>query len=116
MHIGATLLGHLNIQTTRGYVAMCDDDVFRHYLAHLNARRRLRPDDEYRDATSAEWDEFENTSTSAGRTRRMRTSLRHPLPARTRRHPMPHAVAIARSCSPHSPLPLSATERSSSQA
>lgn len=59
IHIGATLLGHLNIQTTRGYVAVFDEDVIRHYLAHLNERRQLRPNDEYRDATSDEWDEFE---------------------------------------------------------
>ncbi|MFD5469572.1 hypothetical protein [Streptomyces sp. NPDC127105] len=59
IHIGATLLGHLNIQTTRGYVAVFDEDVIRHYLAHLNERRPLRPDHEYRDVTSDEWDEFE---------------------------------------------------------
>ncbi|MFE2560797.1 tyrosine-type recombinase/integrase [Streptomyces sp. NPDC059352] len=58
IHIGATLLGHLNIQTTRGYVAVFDEDVIRHYLAHLNERRELRPDHEYRDVTSEEWDEF----------------------------------------------------------
>ncbi|MGW7296682.1 tyrosine-type recombinase/integrase [Streptomyces sp. NPDC054829] len=59
IHIGATLLGHLNIQTTRGYVAVFGEDVIRHYLAHLNERRQLRPDDEYRDSTSDEWGEFE---------------------------------------------------------
>ncbi|WP_345945452.1 tyrosine-type recombinase/integrase [Streptomyces albus subsp. chlorinus] len=59
IHIGATLLGHLNIQTTRGYVAVFDEDVIRHYLAHLNERRQLRPDHEYRDVTSDEWNEFE---------------------------------------------------------
>ncbi|WP_405407175.1 tyrosine-type recombinase/integrase [Streptomyces decoyicus] len=59
IHIGAMLLGHLNIQTTRGYVAVFDEDVIRHYLAHLNERRQLRPDHEYRDVTSDEWDEFE---------------------------------------------------------
>ncbi|XUL85520.1 tyrosine-type recombinase/integrase [Streptomyces galilaeus] len=59
IHIGATLLGHLNIQTTRGYVAVFDEDVIRHYLAHLNERRRLRPDHEYHDVTSDEWNEFE---------------------------------------------------------
>ncbi|MER6546790.1 tyrosine-type recombinase/integrase [Streptomyces sp. NPDC001250] len=59
IHIGATLLGHLNIQTTRGYVAVFDEDVTRHYLAHLNERRLLRPEDEYRDVTSDEWAEFE---------------------------------------------------------
>ncbi|MFE9238062.1 tyrosine-type recombinase/integrase [Streptomyces sp. NPDC007007] len=59
IHIGATLLGHLNIQTTRGYVAVFDEDVIRHYLAHLNERRQVRPDHEYRATSSDEWDEFE---------------------------------------------------------
>ncbi|WP_406336012.1 tyrosine-type recombinase/integrase [Streptomyces sp. NBC_00203] len=59
IHIGAMLLGHLNIQTTRGYLAVFDEDVIRHYLAHLNERRQLRPDHEYRAVTSDEWDEFE---------------------------------------------------------
>jgi hypothetical protein len=49
----------LKTQTTRGYVAVFDEDVIRHYLAHLNERRQLRPDHEYRDVTSDEWDEFE---------------------------------------------------------
>ncbi|MFJ9530822.1 tyrosine-type recombinase/integrase [Streptomyces cyaneofuscatus] len=30
IHIGAALLGHLNVQTTRGYVAVCDEDVIHH--------------------------------------------------------------------------------------
>jgi site-specific recombinase XerD len=60
IHIGAALLGHLNIQTTRGYVAVFDEDVIRHYLTHLNERRQLRPDHEYRDVTTDEWDQFED--------------------------------------------------------
>jgi len=31
IHIGAALLGHLNLQTTRGYVAVFNEDVVRHY-------------------------------------------------------------------------------------
>ncbi|BEL12875.1 site-specific integrase [Actinoplanes sichuanensis] len=59
IHIGAALLGHLNIQTTRGYVAVFDDDVVRHYQHYLQQRRTHRPADEYRDATATEWTEFE---------------------------------------------------------
>jgi hypothetical protein len=59
IHIGAALLGHLNIQTTRGYVAVFDEDVIRHYQAHLHQRRQIRPDDEYQPVTDAEWVEFE---------------------------------------------------------
>ncbi|MFJ8532320.1 hypothetical protein [Streptomyces sp. NPDC093591] len=59
IHIGAALLGHLNVQTTRGYVAVFDEDVIRHYQEHLEHRRQIRPTDEYRDTTSNEWAEFE---------------------------------------------------------
>ncbi|WP_218107610.1 tyrosine-type recombinase/integrase [Micromonospora peucetia] len=59
IHIGAALLGHLNIQTTRGYVAVFDDDVVRHYQQYLQQRRGYRPTEEYRDATVTEWDEFQ---------------------------------------------------------
>ncbi|WP_309115999.1 site-specific integrase [Saccharothrix sp.] len=59
IHIGAALLGHLNIQTTRGYVAVFNEDVVRHYVAFLADRRELRPVEEYRDTTREEWGEFE---------------------------------------------------------
>jgi hypothetical protein len=59
IHIGAALLGHLNLQTTRGYVAVFDEDVVRHYMAYLTERRQVRPAEEYREATTAEWEEFE---------------------------------------------------------
>jgi integrase len=59
IHIGAALLGHLNVQTTRGYVAVFDEDVIRHYQQFLHHRRAQRPAEEYRSATDAEWTEFE---------------------------------------------------------
>ncbi|MGS2807785.1 MULTISPECIES: tyrosine-type recombinase/integrase [Nocardia] len=59
IHIGAALLGHLDIQTTRGYVAVFDEDIVRHYVAFLDHRRELRPVEEYRDATTEEWAEFD---------------------------------------------------------
>ncbi|GAA2267225.1 site-specific integrase [Kitasatospora cystarginea] len=59
IHIGAALLGHLNVQTTRGYVAVFEEDVINHYQTHLQHRRAIRPEDEYRPATSEEWTEFE---------------------------------------------------------
>lgn len=59
IHIGAALLGHLNIQTTRGYVAVFDEDVVRHYQTHLQHRREIRPDEEYVPVTAEEWTEFE---------------------------------------------------------
>lgn len=59
IHIGAALLGHLNLETTRGYVAVFEEDLIRHYQTFLDRRRRLRPVEEYRPATDTEWAEFE---------------------------------------------------------
>jgi integrase len=39
IHIRAALLGHLNIQTTRGYVTVFNEDVVRHYQEYLERRR-----------------------------------------------------------------------------
>jgi integrase len=43
IHIGAALLGHVNLQTTRGYVAVFNEDVVRHYQGFLDRRRQARP-------------------------------------------------------------------------
>ncbi|MGW1554141.1 tyrosine-type recombinase/integrase [Streptomyces sp. NPDC002346] len=59
IHIGAALLGHMNLQTTRGYVAVFDEDVVHHYQEHLQQRRQIRPEGEYRNTTDEEWTEFE---------------------------------------------------------
>ena len=59
IHIGAALLGHLSLQTTRGYVAVFNEDVVRHYQEFINRRRQTRSADEYKSATDAEWSEFE---------------------------------------------------------
>ncbi|TDB96170.1 hypothetical protein [Actinomadura sp. 7K534] len=58
-HIGAALLRHPNIRTTRGHVAVIDEDVVTGYTAFLATRRAIRPHDEYHDATTEEWQEFE---------------------------------------------------------
>jgi site-specific recombinase XerC len=59
IHIGAALLGHLNLQTTRGYVAVFNEDLVRHYQEFLNRRRQTRSADEYKPVTDTEWPEFE---------------------------------------------------------
>ena len=59
IHIGARLLGHLNLQTTRGYVAVFSEDVVTHYQQYLEHRRSLRPRVEYVEVTEKEWEEFE---------------------------------------------------------
>lgn len=59
IHIGAALLGHLDIQTTHGYVTVFREDVVRHYQKHLAERRAARPAREYKSPTETEWAEFE---------------------------------------------------------
>jgi hypothetical protein len=59
IHIGAALLGHLNLETTRGYVAVFNEDVIRHYQSHLARRRAMRPPEEYQPVSDQEWTEFE---------------------------------------------------------
>ena len=58
IHIGAALLGQLNLGTTSGYVAVFNEDVIRD-RSHLARRRALRPTEEYRPVTNQEWTEFE---------------------------------------------------------
>ncbi len=58
IHIAAKLLGHLDLNTTRGYVAVYPEEVTRHYQAHLARRRIVRPAVEYHEPTAAEWDAF----------------------------------------------------------
>jgi integrase len=59
IHIGAALLGHMNLQTTQGYVAVFSEDVVAHYQQFLSHRRSLRPEGEYVEVAAQEWGEFE---------------------------------------------------------
>jgi integrase len=59
IHIAAKLLGHLDLNTTKGYVAVYPEQVVRHFQAHLVRRRAIRPSQEYREPTTQEWDGFE---------------------------------------------------------
>lgn len=58
LHIAAKLLGHSDLNTTRGYVAVYEDEVVRHYQTYLARRRAFRPPHEYREPSEAEWAEF----------------------------------------------------------
>jgi hypothetical protein len=58
IHIAAKLLGHESINTTQGYVAVYEQDVVDHHRAFIARRRTLRPSEEYREPTDAEWDGF----------------------------------------------------------
>ena len=57
--ISARRCSGTQLQTFHGYVTVFNEDVVRHYQSHLAKRRAMRPDREYRPATAAEWDEFE---------------------------------------------------------
>ncbi|MGW2279746.1 hypothetical protein [Streptomyces sp. NPDC001770] len=72
---------HLSTQTTRGRVAVFDEDIVCHYRAHLRERRRLRPDHEYRGITTEVRNEFEDTSAAEPREAR---AGRYPDVARAR--------------------------------
>ncbi|WP_214327577.1 tyrosine-type recombinase/integrase [Nonomuraea sediminis] len=58
IHIGAALLGHMDVRTTRGYVAVFDEDVISHYQEFLARRRAERPQEEYRKPTDEESSDF----------------------------------------------------------
>lgn len=59
LHIVSTLLGHLNLETTRGYTAVFPEQVIQAHHAFIERRRQTRPDHELRSATEVEWAEFE---------------------------------------------------------
>ncbi|WP_222123597.1 site-specific integrase [Cellulosimicrobium sp. TH-20] len=60
IHIAAKILGHNRLVTTQGYTAVFDDDLVRSYRAYLDTRRAVRPAEEYREPTDAEWTEFQH--------------------------------------------------------
>ncbi|NMN95851.1 tyrosine-type recombinase/integrase [Antrihabitans stalactiti] len=59
IHIVAKLLGHKTIDTTQAYTAIFDDELVRSYRSYLDARRTLRPEEEYREPSDEEWRDFE---------------------------------------------------------
>jgi integrase len=59
IHIAAKVLGHADINTTQAYTAVYQDDLIRAYRAFVDRRRAVRPADEYRQPTEAEWSEFQ---------------------------------------------------------
>jgi site-specific recombinase XerD len=57
-HIAQLLLGHKDINTTMGYKAVYPEEAINGHRAFIARRRSLRPSEEYRHPTDAEWDEF----------------------------------------------------------
>jgi hypothetical protein len=58
IHIAAKLLGHLDLNTTQGYIAVYPQEVIRHFRRFVDQRRARRPSEEYREPTDGEWAEF----------------------------------------------------------
>ena len=57
-HIAQVIAGHRDINVTMGYKAVYPDEAIQSHLAFLSRRRAMRPTDEYRVPTDAEWQEF----------------------------------------------------------
>jgi hypothetical protein len=57
-HIAQIIAGHHDINVTLGYKAVYPDEAIQAHLAFLARRRALRPTEEYRVPTDAEWAEF----------------------------------------------------------
>jgi integrase len=57
-HIAQIIAGHRDINVTLGYKAVYPDEAIQAHLAFLARRRALRPTQEYRTPTDAEWEEF----------------------------------------------------------
>jgi hypothetical protein len=57
-HIAQVIAGHRDINVTMGYKAVYPDEAIQAHLAFLARRRALRPTEEYRTPTDAEWQEF----------------------------------------------------------
>ncbi len=57
-HIAQLVAGHRDINTTMGYKAVYPEEVINGHRAFIAHRRALRPSQEYRTPTDAEWQEF----------------------------------------------------------
>ena len=57
-HIAQLVAGHRDINTTMGYKAVYPEEVINGHRAFIARRRQLRPSQEYRTPTDAEWADF----------------------------------------------------------
>jgi hypothetical protein len=57
-HIAQLVAGHRDIGVTMGYKAIYPEEVINAHRAFITRRRALRPAEEYRTPTDAEWEEF----------------------------------------------------------
>ena len=101
-HIAQVIAGHRDINVTLGYKAVYPDEAIQAHLAFLARRRALRPTEEYRTPTDAEWEEFlghfERRKVATGT---LRPRLRHPLHPRALLPALRPALARPRPAAPH---------------
>lgn len=57
-HIAQVIVGHTDLNTTMAYKAVYPTEAIEAHRAFLARRRALRPSEEYRTPTEAEWEEF----------------------------------------------------------
>ncbi|MFF1412987.1 tyrosine-type recombinase/integrase [Streptomyces sp. NPDC058289] len=57
-HIAQVIAGHADMNTTMGYNAVYPTETIEAHRAFINRRRTLRPAEEYRTPTDAEWEDF----------------------------------------------------------
>ncbi|WP_328966137.1 tyrosine-type recombinase/integrase [Streptomyces virginiae] len=57
-HIAQVIAGHADINTTMGYNAVHPTETIEAHRAFITRRRTLRPAQEYRTPTDAEWEDF----------------------------------------------------------
>ncbi|WP_375499356.1 tyrosine-type recombinase/integrase [uncultured Jatrophihabitans sp.] len=67
LHIAAALLGHVNLDTTRGYTAVFPQHIVTAHQAFIERRRELQPTGEDRVAEPDEWAEFQEHSPATPR-------------------------------------------------
>ena len=78
-HIAQVIAGHRDINVTLGYKAVYPDEAIQAHQAFLARRRALRPTEEYRTPTDAEWEEFLGLRTPQSRHGHLRARVQHPL-------------------------------------
>lgn len=59
IHIVASLLGHLNLETTRGYTTVFEEKLIEAHQRFIERRRALRDPVEREEATPTQWAEFQ---------------------------------------------------------
>ena len=101
-HIAQIIAGHRDINVTLGYKAIYPDEAIQAHLAFLARRRSLRPSEEYRVPTDAEWEEFlGHRETTQGRHRALWSRLLDPMHPRKRLPQMLDALARPSPANPH---------------